>query len=300
MTLAQWVEDVRYHLDGDNTGEGNQLASGYTAGSGSMVFTYELGNIAPGAILSCGTNVLRVMAVNTSTKTATVIGGWNGSTDATAASGSLVRVNPRFTDHRIVKALNDHLSSLSSPEVGLCAVADITLAYVSTADGYDLTTATGLERLLEVRRTESGSAKKWVRLRAGEYELHRQAATADFASGKSLRLIGGRFSGCSGVNVQVVYGKAFTALAALTDDVTGTGLSSTALDIPPLGAAYRLMTGREAARNSPRGAQGNARRADEVPAGAVGRSYGDIVGLWQTRVREEVARLRAQFPMMGA
>lgn len=291
-TTEQWVAEVRDHLEGNSSDDANLLASPYTAGSGTLTVTDALGNIGPGAYLSIGLNTLLVTGVNQLTKTATVIGGQRGSTDANAAANAMVRVNPRFTDFQIVREINRHLPTLSAPRTGLYQVATTTLDYDGPTEGYNLAGVTGLIRVLEVRRETYGATLAWPTVETTMWDVYR-SAPSDFASGTALRVRGVD----TGLTVQVVYAKTFTALAYdLTINVNTTGVSTEQEDIPPLGAAIRLMSGREVARNQ-RSAQGDSRRAEEVPPSAVGRSYAGLVGLWEARVAEESSRLRAQFPL---
>ena len=290
-SLNAWIAETRDHLEGSRSEEANQLGAAYTAGSGTVTFTHATGNIGPGTLISIGTNTLRVLTVNTLTKTATVIAGQNGSTDANGAINDLVRVTPRFTDHQIVREINRHLASLSSPRNGLYGVYTTELAYTASVESYDLN-ATGLVRVLEVRRQTFGSSYAWPRVPPGMWELDRAADTTDFPSGISLRVREGN----TGLGIQVVYGKTFDPISTTgTTLVATTGIAREQEDIPPLGAAVRLMSGREVSRSSPN-SQGDSRRSNEVPPGAVGASYRGLVGLWQERVKEESARLRAMYP----
>jgi len=293
MTSVQnWIDECRYHLEGDRSEEANILDADYTAGGTTLTLRYDLGNINVGAVLAIGTNTFRVVAVNSGAKTATVIPGLLSSTDANASAGAMVRVNPRFTDHRILRALNDHLYTLSTPAVGLFQVATTTLTYSPVYAGYNLASTTGLQRVLEVRRETSGPEKSWPRVPASQWDLLVSAPTTDFAAGTALRLREGH----SGQSIQVVYAKSFTTTTDVTANVSTTGIPTTAEDIPPLGAAIRLMSGREVSRNRT-GSQGDTRRANEVPPGAVAASYRGLVALWAQRVQEEAARLRSQFPV---
>ena len=290
-TVADWIDETRDHLEGERTEEANQLASPYAAGSGGIVLSNALGNIGPGARLSIGTNTLLVTAVNQLAKAASVIGGHAGSIDADADTGALVRVNPRFTDWQILREINRHLSTLSSPKVGLFRVGTSVLDYGSPVEGYDLSGVTGLVKVLEVRRQTIGPSLAWPVVEAEGWDVL-WSAPSDFPSGYSLRLVGAE----TGRQVQVVYAYGFTPTTDVAADVSVTGISATQEDIPPLGAAVRLMSGREVSRNSPT-SQGDARRSQEVGPGAVLRSYQGLVALWQTRVAEESARLRNRYPM---
>jgi hypothetical protein len=291
-TLQSWVDDVRYHLEGDAPVEANQVHSTYTAGSGTLVVRHAMGNIAAGSLISIGTNTLYVVSVSgtAALSTATVIGGFGSSTDANASAASLIRVKPRFTDDRIVKAINAHLNSLSSPKNGLYAVDTIDLDYSAAYSGYELD-ATVVD-VLEVRGESTDGSRAWAAIRASEWDLLRNADATDFPSGVGLRL----YSGDSGFGVQVVVATAFTQITNLAADTTTTGIPATADDIPPLGAAIRLMSGREVSRNDTR-SQGDTRRSTEVPAGAVARSYAGLAVLWNQRVTEESARLKRHHPI---
>lgn len=292
-TLASWVEETRAHLEGDRSEDANQLDAPYVAGSGTVVLRHSMGNVGPGTLVTIGANTLRVMATNPVQKTLTVIAGFNGSTDVNVATGSLVRVNPRFTDHGITKALNGALATLSSPTAGLFKVASTTLTKVGAVEGYDLSGVTGLLRVLEVRRQVPGPSLGWPRVPAALWDVLRSAPSG-FVSGMSLRLMDGDL--VPGYGVEVVYAAAFTAISGLTVDTSTTGIPATADDLPPLGAALRVMSGREVARNALT-AQGDARRAAEVPAGAIGASANGLRQLFAQRVAEENARLRQQFPV---
>lgn len=291
-TLASWVAETRDYLDGQRPQQGNQLAAPYTAGTGSITLANALGPIGPDSWLSVGTNVLRVMTVNQLTKTATVLGGQRGSTDANAASGALVLVNPRFTDFQIVREINRHLPTMSSPANGLFQVATMIVDYTGSIEGYDMAGVSGLIRVLEVRREVVGPSLAWPALDTTDWDVVRSAPTG-FASGTSIRVK----AGWTGLDVQVVYAKQFTPISTvLSTDVATTGIPVEMEDIPPMGAALRLMSGREIPRNQDQ-SQGDTRRANEVPPGAVAASYRGVLGQWQQRVKEESARLRAQYPI---
>jgi hypothetical protein len=291
-TLAQWIAETRDYLDGDRSAEANRVAS-YTAGSGTMVLQDGLGNIGAGTLISVGLNDLFVTSANTLTKTITVVGGSRGSTDVSATVNDMVLVSPRFSDHQILRALNRHLASLSSPRVGMFRVGTVELDYVASLEGYDLTGVTGFVKVLDVRRQTYGPSMSWPSVPSVMWDVMESAPTSDFASGMALRVREGH----TGLAVQLVYARSFSTIAAsLAADVATTGLTAEQEDIPPLGAAYRLMAGREIPRNTVT-AQGDARRAEEVPPGAVARSYAGVVGLWNQRVEEEVSRLKARYPV---
>ena len=123
--------------------------------------------------------------------------------------------------------------------------------------------------------------------------VERKAYVPDFPDGTALRLNRG---GWPGYDVRVTYIAPYAPFVNLTDDVTATcGISAQAMDIPPIGAAVRMVAGREVKRNFTE-SQPDTRRAEEVPPGAVVGSSRGLMMLRQQRVAEEAARLRAQYP----
>lgn len=291
-TASDWVGDVRSHVDGERGERFNRLAATYTAGSGTVTLLRDLNGIGANTVITIGLNTLLVEATSSTAKQLTVIGGHNGSTDIDAPSGSLVRVGPRFTDHRIFRALNDTLTSMSNPKAGLFAVGTAVLDYDGVREGYGLT-APNLLNVLDVHRDEYGPERSWPRVPATSWDLARSADTTDFPTGLSLRLRG---QVDAGVGVRVTYASTFTALAALSDNLTVTGLHAEAWDIPPVGAAIRLMSGREVARTN-MASQPDPRRAEEVPPGSTTSSVAGLRALYAQRMGEEAARLRSRYPI---
>jgi hypothetical protein len=117
-------------------------------------------------------------------------------------------------------------------------------------------------------------------------------ATTDFASGGALVIYEGGYPGQA---IRVRYRAPFGSLTALDDDVLAdTGLPATAHDLPPLGAAVRLVAGREVKRNFTE-AQGEPRRAEEVPPTATLQSSRELLRIRQQRIVAEQSRLLHQY-----
>jgi len=293
MSTGQaWIDRGRRYLLSGQREERNTLASSYTAGGTTLTLSSALGGITAGSRLSVGLNVFYVTAVNAAGLTATVLGGQDGSTDANASSGAVVRVNPRWTDFDILEELNSDLADLSGPDNGLFQMKTVDLTFSSSFIGYNLTSVTDLIDIYDVRYKNTGSAKDWPRIPKDGYRLQRNADTSIFASGLALQLFD---PAASGQTVRVSYRSGFTALANAATALSTTGLPSTAYDLPPLGAAIRLMAGREVKRNQTE-AQGDTRRAAEVPPGAVGNSPRGLMALRERRIQAEAARLTAAYP----
>lgn len=291
-TLLNWVDRTRGHLLSGHQEQRNTLAANYTAGSGTLTFASATNGIVANTRLSIGTNTFFVLSVNTSGLAATVLGGQGGSTDANAVTGDLVRVNPMVTDFEIVGCLQDELADLSAPDNGLFQIKSVTLAYLANTVGYDLAGVTDLIDIYEVRAQDSGTRAWWTQMSKAMWRLDRSADTALFSSGLSLQVFGPAFNGYA---LRVLYRSGFVFPPTMATDLATTGLPATAFDIPPIGAAMRLMAPREIKRNRTE-FQSDTRRAAEVPPGAVAGSYRGLMMLRQARVASEAARLLSAYP----
>jgi hypothetical protein len=292
-----WVDQTRRYLMGGLGEQRNTLSVAYTAGSGSLTFTYPLGAIQVGARLSIGLNTFYVWA--TSGSIATVTGGEDGSTDVNAANGAMVRVNPRFTDYDIWAALADDLNDLSSPTAGLFGINSTDLTYNPARTGYDMgaTAATNLIDIYEVKYLTPGPEKDNPHLPSYGYRLNRQSSLTDAASGLELQILRPGAELISGYNVRVVWKSILVIPATTATDVSTVGLQTSAYDLPPMGAAIDLMAGREIKRNFTE-TQGDTRRATEVPPGAILQSSRGLQQRRQVRIAAEAARLDQMYPLV--
>lgn len=291
-TLEGWVARTRTHLLTGRQEERNVLAADYTAGSGTIQVAGALGGIVPRVRLAIGLNTFYVLSVDNSNLTATVIAAQEGSLDADYPAGSTVWVGPKFTDYDILIELAAELNDLSAPGNGLFQMLTADLTYDNGAVGYDLGSLPGLIDIYEVRAQESGTYKGWSQVEKSLYRLDRSADTTVFPSGTALMLNSGLWNG---LTVQVLYRAEFTALNNLTDDVLDSGLPATAVDIPPLGAAMRLVAPREIKRSFSED-QGDTRRASEIPPGSATNSMRGIASLRAQRIQAEAGRLTARWP----
>ncbi len=294
MTTVQNLIDVtrsRYLLGGMAEPR-NKLAANYTAGATTLAFQYDLRNtLGAGSRLSIGLNTFYVWSVDTSANTAQVLGGDEGSTDANANTGAVVSISPRYTDHMIFNALNEDLADLSTPANGLFQVIRNTLIFNAALIGYDLAGATDIIDIIEIRHDENNSHKDTQRLDRSQWRLERNTAVADFPSTLSLKLQQGE----SGRNVNVLYKAPFTNFTTVGQNVSASGLPVSAEDIPPMGAALRLLAGKEVRRNQIE-SQGDTRRAEEVGAGSIAASPRGIMMLRQSRIMNEASRLTTAYP----
>jgi len=296
MTTGQdWITTTRSSLMNGYTENRNKLSSPYTAGSGTLTFSYVPDGVRQGARLSIDRNTFYVWSVNG--QVATVSGGEDGSTDVNAATGSLVRVAPRFTDDEIWKALGADLGDLSSPSNALFGIGTIDLTYNPIVNGYDLgPVSDNFLSVYEVKYLTPGPQMDNPRIHTNGWRLNRNAITTQFASGMSIQLFEPAYPG---YNIRIVYRSMFSMPTTTYANVGSTGLLSSAFDLPPLGAAIRLMSGREIKRNFTE-AQGDTRRASEVPPGAIMQSSRNLQILRGQRISAEAARLDALYPNFKA
>jgi hypothetical protein len=290
-TANDLIEETRRHLFSGQTEEMNRLAVAVDADDTSMTFAYDLGGLRPGAVISIDLEEIYVW--ETSGKIATVVQrGVNGTTGASHSVLAVATVRPKFSAFRILSAINHDLMDLSAPDNGLYQIKTVTLDYSAAIQGYDLTAvASNLLGIAEVRYNTPGPDKSWPTIH--KWALRRNMPIADFPSGTALVLYD---SGYPGQELLVSYKAPFTALASLSDDVTTAGgLPASAVDLPSLGAALRLVSGRDVKRAFSEH-QGDTRRADEVRVGDGAQSMRGMMMIRQSRINAERSRLLAQYP----
>ncbi len=296
-TLASdLIESARRHLFTGQPEKLNRLNSAIVSTSATtFVLRYDLAGVQPGTILSVDLEEIFVFAVDSVAKSITDCQrGYNGSTAAVHSDAAVVTSQPKFSSWRILQAINDDLLDLSSPLNGLYQIKTVDLTFNPVTYGYDLTASTEIISIAEVRFRTTGPQKTWPQINS--YALLRNMPVTgdfdDFVSGNALVIYEGAQPGYP---IRVRYKAPFVPLVNLTDSATAiSGLSSTMLDLPPLGAAIRLVAGREVKRNFTE-AQGEPRRAEEVPPQASMQSVRELVRIRQQRIMAEAARLMSTY-----
>ncbi len=286
-TVSELIEETRRLLLASTREERNKLSADINASVTTLTITYPLGQITRGTKLSIDLEDIYVWDADTLTVDPIDRGQW-GSTPASHTAGANIHVNPKFSNWEIFNALNDELNSLSSPTNGLYRVSTTELVYNPVISGYEYT-STDLISVMEVRYGLVGPSREYLLSQDWEFS----SDLSDEFTGGSAIFVRDAVVG----QPVIIKGKfAFTPLAAtLATDVSTTGLPTTATDILPLGAAWRLTSGLESARNFTTG-QGDTRRSAEVPPGASlggSREWGRVR---EIRIREEASRLSAKYP----
>lgn len=290
-TLGSMIAQVLRRVQPGQQVEALTLASPYTAGGTSLSLSDPAGTILPSlrpeTVVSIDLELFYVQGV--SGTTATVVPGYLGSSEANHSSGAMVYLNPRFSAFDIMRAINDDLSDLCSPENGLYAVNSVEITYNPATVGYDLAGVAGLIDILSVQQKQPYPIGYWVPIPKRKWTLTANADPVAFPSGYALRLNEG---GYPGMPFRVTYKQQFQAFTNLTDDATNVaGLASTMYDLPPLGAMVSLVAPREVKRNQIDAAP-DSRRATEVPPGAVMNSVAQVLALRARRINAEASRLK--------
>ena len=287
-TAGQLIDRVNSELLAGTVEERNKLAASTDSSQTDIEMTYSLGSLRENTVFQIGTELMYVWEVNTTSKTATVDRGYGGTTAAAHTIGDIATVSPRFPRHQILNGLNADLADLSSPMNGLFQMKTVDVSYNGSDRMVNLTGVTEIIDLYDVRYRYLNDDYPIVR----NVRLLRDMPVSDFASGFVLAFDAPVRAG----SVRVLYKAPYTAFATEADTVADAGGTASLDDLLILGAQIRVMAGREVKRNFTE-SQGDTRRAEEVPAGAVGGSILNLQRLRRDRIQAEAARLNRQYPI---
>ena len=287
-TASQIITRANRQLLSGTIEQRNKLASSINASVDTITFVNPLEAIRPGQTFEIDSELFYVWSISAGAKEAVVERGFNGTTAASHDANAIVTVNPRFPRNQMLEALNDELADLSSPINGLFKVTAFNLDYNGSDAMIDLTGTSGIQDIMSVSvrylTDDYVPVKRW--------RLIRDVPTDDFPTGVALRMDQAVLAG----RLRIVYKTAFTALTSESQDVTTVaGVPSSCDDILVLGVQIRLMSPREIKRNFTE-SQGETRRADEVPQGAVAGSIQNLLRLRRDRITAEAMRLARQYP----
>jgi hypothetical protein len=287
-TAGNLVDRVVQQLLAGTVEERNKIASSVNSSATSIPVTYSLGSLAEQTVFEIESEMLYVWDVDTANKTLTVERGFGGTTAASHSSGTVLTVNPKFPRWQVLNALNDELADLSSPMNGLFQMKSVDVSYNGSDRMVDLASVTSMIDLYDVRWRFESDDYPVVR----NVRLARNLPTTDFSSGFALIFDQGIQSG----TVRVWYKDKYTPFTTEASTVASTGATDELVDLLVLGAQIRLLAGREVKRNFIE-SQGDTRRAEEVPAGAMNASVTNLLRLRRDRINAEAARLVRQYPL---
>jgi len=287
-TAGQLIDRVAGDLLAGTVEERNRVATGIDVSTTTVTFEFALSGLREGTVFEVGSEQFYVWTVNSSAKSAVVERGFNGTTAAAHSANDIVTVNPRFPRARVLQQLNADLADLSSPLNGLFQVKTVDIAYNGSDRMVNITGATDIQNLIDVRYRYLSDDYPIIR----DTRLLSDMPTSDFASGYALAFDTLVRAG----TVRVLYRAPYGQFSSESDTINTVGGSDFLDDVLALGAQIRLMAGREIKRNFTE-SQGDTRRAEEVPSGAVANSMLQLQRLRRDRVIAEAARLNRQYPL---
>jgi len=287
-TVAQVLNRSHRQLLSGVVEERNRLASMVNATNTVIVLAYDVAGIRPGAVIEIDAEQMYVWEVTDANKNVTVERGFNGTTAAPHTANTVITVNPRFPRAMLLESLNDELSDLSSPMHGLFAIRTLDITYNGSDRQLNLPAIADIIDIVEVR--SRFKQDDWQKI--NKVKLLRDMATKDFGSGLALEFNQQVRNG----DLRLTYKSPFNKAINETDNIqTICGFPESAEDILIMGIQIRLMSSREMKRNFTE-SQGDTRRADEVPPGAVAGSITNLLRMRRDRITAEAAKLARRYP----
>lgn len=288
MNVGDLIHETQRQLFGVHRGQMNFLATELDLSTTSLALDDDIKGINSSTLLAIDDELLLVRAADPASKTVTVVRGWLGSNQAVHQTHSIVEVQPRFPKVEIRRALRDEIRSWGA---GVFQVEQTDIDISAGTRTIDLA-AIGSDWLyiLSATRTAYTGSDADVAVR---YKVQRQSLAHPYGA------VVLDTPALSGTTITLAVARPFDISDNFdsddTDLVDDVGLAESMLDIPTIGACWRLLSPREINRLDP-GAQGEPRSAAEVQAGmiaAVARGYKQ---LRDTRLEDEAIRLRGRYP----
>jgi hypothetical protein len=288
-TASALLDRVSRQLLSGTVEERNKLAATIDSDDTSVVTSYDLSGLRAGTVFEIDSELFYVWEATAGSKTLEVERGYLGTTAVSHTAGAIITLNPRFPKAQMLDALNQEIDDLSSPANGLFRVVTQNVTYNGSDRQVNLTGATSVIDLIDVRLRYLADDFPVIR----RVRLQRDLPTADFASGFALTFDESVMAG----TLRVRYKAPYTRVASVSDDIQSVSyVPVTMEDILEYGVMARMLSPREVKRNFIE-SQGDTRRSDEVPAGAMRDSFSNILRLRRDRIIAEAARLSRQYPL---
>ena len=270
--------------------ERNKTTVAINASTTTVTFQYDLSGMRPGGVIQIDSELMYVWEISAGSKSVTVERGWNGTTAAAHAASSIATVDPKFPRAQILEAMNAELDDLASPMNGLFQIKILELNYNGTDLMVNLPTTDKIIDLISVSLRYIST--DYIKVR--RCRLIRDLPNDDFNTGYAIRFDEQVRAG----RMIIVYKSPFTNITTETQNIQNVaGLPTSCEDILILGSQIRLVGPREIKRNFTE-SQGETRRADEVPSGAVGGSITNLLRLRRDRITAEASRINRLHPII--
>lgn len=288
-TAGALINRVSRQLLSGTIEERNKLATTVTSSDTSIVMSYDLAGLRTGSVFEIDSELMYVWVAESGSKTLTVERGYLGTTAAAHTAGALAILNPRFPQQQLLDSFNQELDDLSSPSNGLFRVIAANVDYNGSDRQVNLTSATTIIDLIDVRLRYLSSDYPVLR----GVRLSRDLPTSDFASGFALTFDEVSMAG----TLRVRYKAPFVRASTTSSDIQSVCLMPINMeDIVEMGVMARMLAVREVKRNFIE-SQGDTRRSDEVPAGSMANSVTNILRLRRDRIIAEASKLARQYPL---
>ena len=288
-TASALLDRVNRQLLSGTIEERNKLATTVSSSDTSFVMSYDLAGLRAGTAFEIDSELVYIWEAVSGSKTVTVERGYMGTTAAAHTAGAVITLNPRFPKAQMLEALNQDIDDLSSPLNGLYRIVSTDIDYNGSDRQIDLTGATSVLDLIDVRLRYLDSDYPVIRMT----RLQRDLPTTDFASGFAIVFDESVMAG----SLRVRYKTPFSRVSTISDSIQSVANIPTAMeDILELGVMSRVLSVREVKRNFIE-SQGDTRRSDEVGAGAMRDSFSNILRLRRDRIIAEAAKLARQYPL---
>jgi hypothetical protein len=213
-----------------------------------------------------------------------------GTAAATHAAGSRVVIKPTFPRSSVKRAIQDTIRAIGS---SIFAAKNTSFTYNSTVDGYAFTNL-NISNILRMSWQDTGANKRWIPITKWTWDSSPDVATWG-AGAQTITINDGRIM--TGRKVNVTYATTPATLSTTSEDSfsTQTGLPESVRDVVVLGAAYRLLSFLDPARNTITSPQ-----ADELdskrPFGSSSTATKELYKLYASRLAEEVQAQQQQYP----
>lgn len=284
-TLEDLVQEVILHLNGYTTrSEQATYLKVAISNTETRIKVDDIEQVSRGMI-EIGDELVRVESVDRSASVVVTLPkgrGWRGTVAAAHAADETVTMSPLVPRVAVKQAINDTIGAVYPTLFG---IADTTFV-ADNANAVAWQVPALAEVILDVRYRDP--LGRWKRVR--HWELENRGSIADFASGKSLRILGVP----TGLTVQVVYG---TRPTRMTDASTfaDTGLDESVRELIVLGTQARLIPSLDVARLSIRSI--NSDELDQpIQVGSAVSLGRELRKQFQERIAEERAILQSRYP----
>lgn len=289
-TVLDLIQDTRRLVYGAGRRPLNVLNGTITDSATTLTLEYDLEGAVKGSFISIDDELFYIVSAIPSSKTLTVVRGHLGTIPIGHNDGAQVEINPRFPKVYIKRALQQEVNSWGTR---LYKITSVNIGFSNSSRIYDLGISDFIS-VVDVRlspytgRTTRSNAYRWTVLR--------DLDEADFASSAAIQFLGTYpTTGTARVKLAQEFDVSVWEDETVVEDL---GLSTSMLDIPPIGAAWRLMSAKEVGRTDMT-SQPEPRRSEEVPAGHIASVAAQLKKLRDDRIEEERWTLMNRYPLRG-